>query len=184
MAGCGAYMKVDGFAILPVMSFSMAITTFVGQNMGAKEYERVRKGANFGILASIVTVQLLSCGVMIFAPQIIRVFNSDAQVIEYGAMMAHCLGPFYFLTALTHGMAGSLRGAGISKVPMIVIVLCWCVMRGAWLTVMVPLTRDIRVVFWGYPLTWMASALILLIYFKKTDWIHYMDKEGPGREKG
>jgi putative MATE family efflux protein len=177
MAGCGAYMKVDGFAILPVMSFSMAITTFVGQNMGAKEYERVKKGSDFGILASMITVQALACLVIVFAPQIIKVFNGEPEVIAYGARMAKCLGPFYFLAAVSHGVAGALRGAGISKIPMFVIVICWCVLRVAWLAALVPLTQDIGVVFFGYPVTWFASALILLIYYKKADWIHYMDRK-------
>lgn len=177
MAGCGAYMKVDGFAILPVMSFAMAITTFVGQNMGAREYERVKKGAGFGILASMITVQILACFVMLFAPQVIRIFNEDTDVIAYGAMMAKCLGPFYFLAAISQGVAGALRGAGISHIPMFVIILSWCVLRVLWLSVTIPLTRDIQMVFWAYPVTWAVSSLVLLFYYKKVDWIHYMDRK-------
>lgn len=177
MAGCGAYMKVDGFAILPVMSFAMAITTFVGQNMGAREYERVKKGANFGILASMITVQLLACFVMLFAPQIIRIFNGEADVIAYGAMMAKCLGPFYFLAAISQGAAGALRGAGISHIPMFVIIVSWCVLRVLWLVVLIPLTQDIQMVFWAYPVTWTISSAVLLLYYKKANWIHHMDRK-------
>lgn len=177
MAGCGAYMKVDGFAILPVMSFAMAITTFVGQNMGAKEYERVKKGANFGIVASMVTVQTLACFVVLFAPQIIRIFNGDADVIAYGAMMAKCLGPFYFLAALSQGVAGALRGAGISHIPMFVIIVSWCVLRVLWLVLLIPLTQNIQMVFWAYPVTWAISSAVLLFYYRKANWIHHMDRK-------
>ncbi|MBR5473841.1 MAG: MATE family efflux transporter [Lachnospiraceae bacterium] len=177
MAGCGAYMKVDGFAVLPVMSFSMAMTTFVGQNMGAKQYDRVKKGTNFGIIAGMVTIQTLACGVMFFAPQLINLFNGDPEVIAYGAKMARAMGPFYFLTAISQVIAGALRGAGISHVPMMVLVACWCVLRIVWLTVMVPIWPDINTVFMGYSLTWFASAVILFIIFKKSDWIHYMEKK-------
>ena len=53
MAGCGAFSKIEGFAFLPVTSFTMALTTFVGQNLGASQYERTRKGAKFGIFVQI-----------------------------------------------------------------------------------------------------------------------------------
>ena len=69
-------------------------------------------------------------------------------------------------------MAGVLRGAGLSRVPMFVMVGCWCVLRVIWIQMMVPLTQDIRVVFWSYPITWTFSVLILTIYFFKVDWLH------------
>ena len=69
-------------------------------------------------------------------------------------------------------MAGVLRGAGLSRVPMFVMVGCWCVLRVIWIQLMVPLTQDIRVVFWSYPLTWVCSVTILTIYFFKVDWLH------------
>ncbi len=180
MAGCGAYMKVDGFVILPVMSFSMAITTFVGQNMGAKKYDRVKKGANFGIIAGMITIQTLGFCIMAFAPYLIQMFDDAPEVIAYGAKMARALGPFYFLTAVSQVIASSLRGAGISSVPMVVLILCWCVMRITWLTVMVPIWPEINTVFMGYSLTWAASSLILFIIYKKFDWIHYMEKKSLG----
>lgn len=172
MAGCGAYNKLDGFALLPSSSFSLALSTFVSQNIGAREYDRAKKGAVFGLAATMVVSAAAGVFIYIAAPSLIGFFNSDPAVIRYGVLMARNIVFAYALVAYTHGMAGILRGAGLSRVPMFVMVGCWCVLRVIWIQVMVPLTQDIRVVFWSYPITWTFSVLILTIYFFKVDWLH------------
>ena len=172
MAGCGAYSKLDGFALLPSSSFSLALSTFVSQNIGAREYGRAKKGAVFGLAATMVVSAAAGVFIYIAAPSLIGFFNSDPEVIRYGVLMARNIVFAYALVAYTHGMAGILRGAGLSRVPMFVMVGCWCVLRVIWIQVMVPLTQDIRVVFWSYPITWTFSVLILTIYFFKVDWLH------------
>ena len=172
MAGCGAYSKLDGFALLPSSSFSLALSTFVSQNIGAREYGRAKKGAVFGLAATMVVSAAAGVFIYIAAPSLIGFFNSDPAVIRYGVLMARNIVFAYALVAYTHGMAGILRGAGLSRVPMFVMVGCWCVLRVIWIQVMVPLTQDIRVVFWSYPITWTFSVLILTIYFFKVDWLH------------
>ena len=172
MAGCGAYNKLDGFALLPAGSFSLALSTFVSQNIGAEQYDRAKKGAAFGLVAAMAISELAGVFIYFAAPQLVGFFNDDPEVIRYGVLMARNIVFAYALVAYTHGMAGILRGAGLSRVPMFVMVGCWCVLRVIWIQVMVPLTQDIRVVFWSYPITWTFSVLILTIYFFKVDWLH------------
>ena len=172
MAGCGAYNKLDGFALLPSGSFSLALSTFVSQNIGAKQYERAKKGAAFGLVATMVVSELGGAFIYFAAPDLIRFFNDDPEVIRYGVLMARNIVFAYALVAYSHGMAGVLRGAGLSRVPMFVMVGCWCVLRVIWIQLMVPLTQDIRVVFWSYPITWVCSVTILTIYFFKVVWLH------------
>lgn len=172
MAGAGSYMKVDGFAIMPVMSFSMALTTFVGQNIGAQKYDRVKKGAIAGIAMSCLTSGLISALLVVFAPQVMSIFSQNPDVIEIGKMMMYCVVPGYLLLAVSHCLAGVLRGAGLTKIPMIVMVLCWCVCRVIWITITVSLFHDIRFVFMGWPITWVLSAIILVIYYKKANWLY------------
>lgn len=172
MAGCGAYTKIDGFAILPVMSFSMALTTFTGQNMGAQKYDRVKKGAKTGIAMSLLTTVAISALLLLLGPRVLAIFNDDPQVIKYGLYMMHILAPGYIFLALSHAFNGIIRGAGITTIPMIVMVSCWCGLRMAWILPSVKIFHDIGVVFMGWPLTWIASALWLFIYYRKGKWMH------------
>lgn len=175
MAGCGSYTKIDGFAILPVMSYSMALTTFTGQNMGAKKYDRVKQGAKTGILMSVITIVCISALLLILGPNVLAIFSSDPTVINYGLYMMHVLAPGYIFLAISHAFNGIIRGAGITTVPMIVMVTCWCGLRMAWILTSVPLFHDIGVVFMGWPLTWVVSALWLFLYYRKGNWMTRYD---------
>lgn len=175
MAGCGSYTKIDGFAILPVMSYSMALTTFTGQNMGAKKYDRVKQGAKTGILMSVITIVCISALLLMLGPKVLAIFSSDPTVIKYGLYMMHVLAPGYIFLAISHAFNGIIRGAGITTVPMIVMVTCWCGLRMAWILTSVPLFHDIGVVFMGWPLTWIASALWLFLYYRKGKWMTRYD---------
>ena len=175
MAGCGSYTKIDGFAILPVMSYSMALTTFTGQNMGAKKYDRVKQGAKTGILMSVITIVCISALLLILGPNVLAIFSSDPTVINYGLYMMHVLAPGYIFLAISHAFNGIIRGAGITTVPMIVMVTCWCGLRMAWILTSVPLFHDIGGVFMGWPLTWIASALWLFLYYRKGSWMTRYD---------
>lgn len=175
MAGCGSYTKIDGFAILPVMSFSMALTTFTGQNMGAKKYDRVKKGAKTGILMSVVTIVCISALLLLLGPRVLAIFSSDPTVIHYGLYMMKVLAPGYIFLAISHAFNGIIRGAGITTIPMIVMVTCWCGLRMTWILTTVPMFHDIGVVFLGWPITWIASALWLFLYYRKGKWMTKYD---------
>ena len=172
MAGCGSYTKIDGFAILPVMSFSMAMTTFVGQNMGAKKYDRVKQGAKTGMIMSCSITAAIALILFLFAPNILRIFSDDKQVLYYGILMMRTVVPGYLFLAISHALSGVIRGAGLTTVPMIVMVCCWCFLRMAWILSMMPIFHDIRVVFWGYTLTWLASCICMYAYYKKAHWLY------------
>lgn len=171
MAGCGAYVKLDGFAVMPAISFGMALTTFIGQNMGAKRQDRMKKGAIFGILASMITVEIAGIFLFLFAEPLIGLFDQNPEVIYYGTQMARANSLFYIFLAGAHSMAGALRGAGRTKVPMFIMLACWCLMRMTWITVMIRYINDIHIVFMGYPITWIASMICFVIYYWKSDWI-------------
>lgn len=176
VAGCGAYSKIEGFGFLPITCFSLALTTFISQNLGAKQYERAKKGARFGILCSIAMAELVGMAIFFLSPVFIAAFNNDPEVILFGSSQAHTVTLFYFLLAFSHCIAGILRGAGKSTVPMFVMMICWCIIRVTYITLMVRFIPDISVIFWAYPLTWTLSSIIFLLYFLKGDWIHGFEK--------
>ena len=175
VAGLGAYGKIDGFAFLPVTSFNAAMTTFIGQNLGAKEYERARRGSRFGLSCAIIIAELIGGILMLFGPTLIAAFTNEPEAIAYGLDKLYVSAPFYFLLAASHGFSAVLRGAGKAKVPMLVMLGCWCVFRVTFISVMVPLTHSIKVLYWVYPITWSMSTVILLIYYLRADWVHGLD---------
>ena len=152
------------------------MTTFIGQNLGAKKYERVKKGARFGIICSIITAELVGIFVYIFIPSLVRAFDTNPEVVLYGTTQARTVTLFYFLLAFSHCLAGIFRGAGKSMVPMVVMLVCWCVIRISYITIAVKIVPVIRTVFWAYPLTWSLSSIIFLIYFLKADWMHGFER--------
>ncbi|NLZ82331.1 MAG: MATE family efflux transporter [Clostridiales bacterium] len=171
MAGCGSYSKLEGFAFLPITSFSMALTTFIGQNLGAKQYERAKKGARFGILVGVSLAEIVGILLWIFAPLLISLFSNQPEVIQYGVQQMRTESLFYFLLALSHCLAGILRGAGKTNIPMIVMLVSWCLIRITYISIMVRIIPDIRVIFWAYPLTWFISSVAFLIYYRKANWL-------------
>ncbi len=172
MAGYGAYTKIEGFGFLPITSFTLALTTFVGQNLGARQYERTKKGANFGIIATLISAEIIGALIFIFAPSLITAFDSSPEVISFGVDKARSCTLFYFLLAYSHALAAILRGAGKATIPMLVMMICWCVIRVAFLTVTISLTHNILMVYIVYPLTWFLSSLCFFFYYNKSNWNH------------
>lgn len=177
MAGCGSYAKVEGYAFLPVTCFTMGLATFVGQNLGARQYDRVKKGTRFGILCSMSLSMLMGVVIYQLAPILISWFENDPMVVSYGTRQAYLEAWFYCFLALSHCMAGIFRGAGKASVPMAVMLVCWCLIRVSYITVVLNYVWfDIRVVFSAYPLTWTLSSIVFTIYYFKADWMHNFER--------
>lgn len=176
MAGCGSYAKVEGFAFLPITCFAQALSTFVGQNLGAKNYDRVKKGVRFGILCSVTMAELVGIVFWFFAPIFIGLFSDSPDVIEFGVKQAKVESLFYCMLALAHCIAGIMRGAGKATVPMFTMLGFWCVLRVTYITVALRFVNDIGVIFSAYPLTWGTSCIVFLLYFWKADWLHNFER--------
>ena len=177
MAAYGTHAKIEGFAFLPITSFNMASTTFISQNLGAKQYDRAKKGARFSILSAMLLAELIGVCCYIFAPRLIALFDQTPGVIELGVRQARTVALFYCLLAFSHSVAAVCRGAGKAFVPMFVMLSVWCVIRIAYIITVMQLTREIGYIYWAYPLTWSISSVIYLIYYLRSDWVHGFDKE-------
>lgn len=164
MAGCGAYSKLEGFAFLPVTCFSLALSTFVSQNLGAGRQDRVKSGVRFGLLCSPILAEGIGVLIFAFAPFLIGLFNGEPEVVAFGVSDVRTVALFYCLLAFSHCCAGILRGYGRPVVPMAVMLAVWCVFRITYITVTVRLIPDIRVVFWAYPITWTISSILFAAF--------------------
>lgn len=176
MAGCGAYSRLEGFAFLPITCFTQALSTFVGQNLGARRYDRVKKGAGFGIGCSIVIAELIGIISYIFAPQMIAIFNDQPDVVRFGTLHMRTICLFYCLLAFSHCIAAIMRGAGKASVSMVTMMVFWCVVRVIYITVAIQFVPELQTVSRAYPITWSCSSVVFLIYFLKVDWIHNFDR--------
>lgn len=177
VAGCGVYSKIEGFAFLPITCFAMSLTTFIGQNLGARQYDRAKKGAYFGITCSVILAEAVGVVVYFLMPYFAAAFNNEMDVVAIATKQAHTEALFYCFLAFSHCIAGIMRGAGKSAVPMFVMLASWCIIRITYITLMVHFIPQIQVIFWAYPLTWSISSVIFLIYFIKADWIHGFEKQ-------
>lgn len=176
-AAYGTHAKIEGFAFMPIMSFNMAITTFVGQNLGAKQYDRAKKGARFGVCTALVLAELVGLIYYMLAPYLIGAFDSSADVIALGTQQARTVTLFYFLLAFSHSVAAVCRGAGKAFVPMFIMLSIWCVFRIAYIQFIMKYVGQIEYIYWAYPLTWAISSVIYLIYYLRSDWVHGFEKK-------
>ena len=178
IAGFSSANKFDNFLGLPVNSFMLAITTFVGQNMGAKQIERVKKGINTCMFMGIGIVIAIGIPAYLFSDLCIRMFSQEADVIYYGSWMMRTLVPFYSILNIAQVLTGAVRGTGNTTVPMLINVFYYCIIRQVFLAVAMMFVNSIVVVFWSYPLTWTLSAVTLFIYYKRGSWLKHSGVRG------
>ena len=167
MAGIGASTKVEGFAFLPVTAFSMAITTFVSQNMGAREYDRVRKGIRFGLACTIVIIEAMGAVLFVLSPQLVGFFNRNPEVIRFGMGRTRVCALFYCLVGFSHVASAVMRGLGKPMTPMVIMLTCWCAVRILVLFTIGQVLHDIRLAFWIYPFTWTLSSVAYIVLLKR-----------------
>ena len=171
MAGYAAYLRIDGFNLLPVMSIAMAASTFTGQNIGAGKTERVKKGmftsAAMGIVYAVASGILL----MLFAPQVIGVFTSDREVVECGIYLMRFFCPFYWGVAILHILAGTMRGAGRTKEAMFIFLISLCLFRILWIGGAMAVKHSVDLLMMVYPTSWFLGAVLSVLYIWKGKWM-------------
>ena len=169
VAGYSASIRIDGFVFLPLQSFNMAITTYVGQNLGARKYERVKKGTLLTLLMGLAVIGVISLGLFFFGKEAISLFNSDTEVIKAGRTMQLIFLCAYWVLPFGQILAGVLRGAGKSTGPMIILIINYVIIRQTYLAIATQFTSDVRFVFMAWPLTWITNALMMGYCYLKTD---------------
>lgn len=171
MAGFAAFLRIDGFNILPILSISMAMTTFTGQNYGAGNIERIKKGIKVVLIMGFSYTIFIGSLVLAFSDPIMRLFSHDASVIAYGSLAMHYFCPFYFLLGILQGLAGTVRGTGKSIPPMVVLLISLCLFRITWLQFILPLFHSIDGLYALYPVSWALGMLMMILYAWKGHWL-------------
>lgn len=176
MTGSGAHSKIEGFVFVPVMAMVLTLPTFISQNLGAKQYERAKKGAAFGILFCVILAECTGLLVYCFSPQLIGIFAKAEEAIRYGVIQERIMTLFYGLMAFSHSATGVLRGCGKSVIPMVTMLGIWCGFRVLYVTIAIRIFPVFQTICWAYPITWSMSGVVFLIFLLKSDWIHAYEK--------
>lgn len=177
MAGYAAYLKIDGFNILPVLSISMAVTTFTGQNVGANRLDKVKKGMYSSLIMVLVYTVFIGAVLLIFSHQVLGLFTHSAQVIMYGQLAMKYFCPYYFLLGILNVLAGTVRGAGKGIPPMIILLFSMCIFRILWIKIALPFYSSIDGVFILYPISWLVGAILMIFYTKFGKWLPHKQME-------
>ena len=177
MSAWTTYSKVDAILFLPMQSIGMAVSTFVGQNLGAGQVERARKGVRTGLLSCLVCTGVGMIPILVFAPHIVRFLNDKPQVVEYGTLLLRVITPFFLVSCFSHLYSGALRGAGDSRAPMIIMLSTFVGARQLYLFIMSRVCNEVIPIALAYPVGWMLCSLATVIYYHCTKLdAHRVDK--------
>lgn len=168
--GWTAYTKVDQIIFLPMQSLGLAATTFVGQNLGAGQKERAKKGVRLSLVMSMVVTVIVSAVVILNAGALSSFFvDADASpdVIRYGTLFLTQLTPFYVFCCVNQIYAAALRGAGDSKAPMVIMLLSFVAFRQVYLWFVSRfISTELLPMAMGYPAGWLVCSILTLLYYK------------------
>lgn len=170
LSGWTTYSKVDAVMFLPLQSVSVAVTTFVGQNLGRGYVARAKRGTYAAYLIQTVITIALMIPIITFAPQIAAVFNSDPEVVENASLLLHRLTPFYLFPCVNQVFAGSLRGAGRSTPPMFIMLGTFVGVRQIYLFIMSNfVSNSFLSIAFSYPVGWIVCSVTMLTFFFTCD---------------
>ncbi|MBQ7169838.1 MAG: MATE family efflux transporter [Synergistaceae bacterium] len=174
-AGWGIYARVDAFVILPTQSMAMAVTTFVGQNAGARKPDRIHRGLLQGLFISWgISACIITC-LYIFAPYIAELFNQDTAVVGFAVLFLRLNSLFDPVNATNQIEAGALRGVGDSRTPMVIMLMSFVVFRQVYLFVISRLTESVYFIAIGYPLGWMVCTALMTLHIWRSGWDKKID---------
>ncbi len=165
MAGMGTAEKVDRFIALPCKAFGLALTTFVGQNVGARKGDRIRSGSRCAAALAMGYCAVVCSSLYFSAERLILLFNDNPLVVSVGVGMIRTLQPFYIVVALREVLLGTMRGYGDARRPMFISLFGMIVVRQAYLAVAMAVEHRVGYVFAGYPIAWVVTTAMLVVYF-------------------
>jgi len=170
-------MRVDGFAMMPNFTFGIAMTTYAGQNIGAKKMDRVVKGTKDGTRIAIVVSTIITVIILFFGRYLMSVFTDTKELVDLGMHMMRILAVGYIAMAVTQSLSGVMRGAGDTMTPMWISLITTVLIR-------VPVAYGIAYItrsdlyptgrpestFISLLVSWTLGAIITAIFFKRNKW--------------
>lgn len=171
MAAWTAYGKIDGLYWMMISAFGVSITTFAGQNFGARRYDRMRRSVRVCLgMAAGVTVFMTALILAVGRPML-GMFTDDAHVVEMGMSIIRLIVPTWITYLCIEILSGAMRGAGESLMPTLMTLTGVCLMRVFWVTVVVPRMHQLPVLMLSYPITWVITSCMFIVYYLRGRWL-------------
>ena len=171
MAAWTAYGKIDGLYWMMISAFGVSITTFAGQNFGARRYDRMRRSVRVCLgMAAGVTVFMTALILAVGRPML-GMFTDDAHVVEMGMSIIRLIVPTWITYLCIEILSGAMRGAGDSLMPTLMTLTGVCLMRVFWVTVVVPRMHQLPVLMLSYPITWVITSCMFIVYYLRGRWL-------------
>jgi len=184
IAAWGVYGKIDFLFWMTINSLGIAITTFAGQNFGARQYDRVRRGVRVCLAMAACTTLVISFTFYNLAEVLFRLFSQDDAVVAVGVGMMHVLTPVYITYVCIEVLAGALRGCGDVRVPTLITVFFVCGLRMLWLFIAVPIRHEVATVEMSYPITWSLASALFILYYVKGGWMQRCAEKWEKKQAG
>ena len=160
-----AFAKIDAIYWMISGAFSVSIITFIGQNYGARKFDRMKKSIKVCLFMDLIASLLLTTVMMVAGPYLLRLFTSDQEVIEIGMQIIHIIAPSYALFIFIEILSSSLRGMGNVVIPMLMTCGGVCVLRILWIFLFVRTHLSVTTILMSYPISWGFTAVLFIIYF-------------------
>jgi len=171
IAAWTAYGKMDGLFWMTVSAFGVAITTFSGQNFGARKYERMKQSVRVCMGMAFGATLALSAVLLLLGESLFRLFATDENVITLGLEILHMLVPCYSLYLCIEILSGAVRGAGDALVPTLFTLFGVCLLRVVWLLGIAPQLGTLQAVLLSYPITWALTSVLFIVYYLRGSWL-------------
>lgn len=183
VAALTVFEKLDGIFWMVMSAFGIAVTTFIGQNFGARKYLRIKKAVRVSMGMAFGTAVVLSVLCLLFVEPFYHAFTDDRAVIAIGIRTVRFLMPMYFTYVCIEVLSGTIRGAGESLIPMVITALGVCAVRILWVFLVVPRWHELNVLMLSYPVSWAITSAVFLIYYKSGLWLRRCVKQSYGAEE-
>lgn len=164
IAAFTAYGKIDTLFFMTIQSLGISVTTFTGQNYGYGNKERVKKGIIYGMILSVIVTGIVMLLLKLFGRSIYTLFTQDENVLNIGTQMLNFMVVAFPAYIIIEIFSGSLRGIGDSWIPMIITASGVCILRILWILAIVPKYPSIFTILWAYPISWVTTSILFLIY--------------------
>lgn len=192
MAAAVVVMRVDGFAMMPNFSFGQAMTTFIGQNVGARRYDRLQQGAKQGTLMALGTAVALTAVILLFGEHLMSLFTTNEFIIRFGMKAMRILAFGYVAMAVLQSLSGVMRGAGDTVTPMWIAIFTSVVLRVSTAYLLAYLTRSPQQphgmpesIYISLLATWSVGAMINALAYRWGRWrrkLPEVEEKGPGSD--